>query len=432
MGRTKKQKAAASKDEPGPDDYIFLILFFPVGRSGAKMVRDDDPDDIRAAQRIGRWMHEAGLPIRKLFSHKSYDQVIVEVRKEVPEDVIDSKLGAYKWVDTIVNTSSIPQDYRDCETTILRARVRSHDALEKISGIVYYPIERIIPTGPRSESQFRYPFPKPKRVGYAVPTTSTLVGYHPLPPEFTVVEEDNARPDVKPDIMSNTEVDVKPIIDQGASQAANNNAELQAETKPRLEADIKPKIEERCKQLGAQVSTINYQLALRPNIDTNPVKGGGTELKTEPMIYPNFDMNPSVEERIKRESVTKHEEPIVPNFDMNPSFEERIKRERLVKREEPVIPNLDMNPSTEGRLDREGFRMKYEEPSETIGTRGDRTERLNEPSPAIETNVTSARPPDTSIRKLESSSIVKTEPREQPAAQKRHVEATEILERGGG
>ncbi|ELU42174.1 hypothetical protein AG1IA_03797 [Rhizoctonia solani AG-1 IA] len=367
MGRTKKQKAAVSKDEPGPDDYIFLILFFPVGRSGARMVRDDDPDDIRAAQRIGRWMHEAGLPIRKLFSHKSYDQVIVEVRKEVPEDVIDSKLGAYKWVDTIVNTSSIPQDYRDCETTILRARVRSHDALEKISGIVYYPIERIIPTGPRSESQFRYPFPKPKRVGYSLVCVSkvvTFIGSNKL------TEEDNARPDVKPDIkphvMSNTEVDVKPIIDQGASQAANNNAELQAETKPRLEA------EERCKQLGAQVSTINYQLALRPNIDTNPVKGGGTELKTEPMI--------------------------VPNFDMNPSFEERIKRERLVKREEP----------------------------------GDRTERLNEPSPAIETNVTSARPPDTFIRKLESSSIVKTEPREQPAAQKRHVEATEILERGGG
>ncbi|KAF8723202.1 hypothetical protein RHS02_08666, partial [Rhizoctonia solani] len=299
--------------------------------------------------------------------------------------------------------------------------------------IVYYPIERIIPTGPRSESQFRYPFPKPKRVGYAVPTTSTLVGYHPLPPEFTVVEEDNARPDVKPDIkphfMPTTEVDVKPVIDQGASQAANNNAELQAETKPRLEADIKPKIEERCKQLGAQVSIINHQLALRPNIDTNP--GEGTELKTEPMIYPNFDMNPSVEERIKRESVTKHEEPIVPNFDMNPSVEERIKRERLVKREEPVILNLDMNPSTEGRLDQEGFRMKYEEPSEPIGTRGDRTERLNEPSPAIEINVTSARPPDTPLRKLESSSIVKTEPREQPAAQKRHVEATEILERGG-
>jgi hypothetical protein len=74
------------------------------------------------------------LYYRLILTLAQVDQVIVEVRKEIPEDVINSKLGAYKWVDTIVDSSSIPPDYRDCETTILRARVRSHDAVEKIGG----------------------------------------------------------------------------------------------------------------------------------------------------------------------------------------------------------------------------------------------------------------------------------------------------------
>ncbi|CAE6456861.1 unnamed protein product [Rhizoctonia solani] len=411
MGRSKKQKASAAKDEPGPDDYIFLILFFPVGRSGAKMVRDDDPKDISAAQRIGRWMHEAGLPIRKLFSRKSVDQVIVEVRKEIPEDVINSKLGAYKWVDTIVDSSSIPPDYRDCETTILRARVRSHDAVEKIGGMVYYPIDPIIPTGPRSESQFRYPFPKPRRVGYTVPTTSILVGYYPLPPEFTAIAEDeNTQPDVKPDIKPRATpavgADIKPVIRDDASQAPDRNLEPQAETKPRVEADVKPKLE---------------KPLVHPNIDMNPVKEEGPALKTEPIVHPNIDMNPSIEERLKKEGSLKREEPVIPNFDMNPSSEERIERERLVKHEEPIVPNVDMNPSTEERLQQERARLKQEEL--------DQPERSNEPDSTVEPNETHTAPPETFTRETVAPSTVKVEPKQQPVTQKRTAEGIEVPER---
>ncbi|CAE6383877.1 unnamed protein product [Rhizoctonia solani] len=410
MGRSKKQKAAAAKDEPGPDDYIFLILFFPVGRSGAKMVRDDDPKDISAAQRIGRWMHEAGLPIRKLFSRKSVDQVIVEVRKEIPEDIINSKLGAYKWVDTIVDASSIPQDYRDCETTVLRARIRSHDAVEKIGGMVYYPIDPIIPTGPRSESLFRYPFPKPKRVGYTVPTTSTIVGYYPLPPELTVVvENDNIQPDVKPDIKPRITppagVDVKPVVSHDASQASDGNNEPQAETKPRLEADVKPKVEEPPAYL---------------NIDMNPIKDEGLALKTEPIVRPDIDMNPSVEERLEQESLLKREELVVPNFDMNPSAEERI--ERPVNHEEPIVPDADANPSAEERLEQERLGLKQEEST-------DQPERPNELGPTIEPNETPTGPPEVS-REPEAPPTVKAEPQQQPIAQKRPAESAEVLERG--
>ncbi|KDN42371.1 hypothetical protein RSAG8_06862, partial [Rhizoctonia solani AG-8 WAC10335] len=268
MGRTKKQKAAAAKDERGPDDYIFLAVFFPVGRSGAALAREEDPKDIQAAQRIGRWMHEAGLPIRKLFCRKSEEHVIVEVRKEVPEEVINSKLGAYKWVDTIADISKIPPDHIDSETTILRARVKSHDGVEKMGGMVYFGIEPIVPTGPRSESPFKYPFPRPKRVGYREPSTFSAIRYYPLAPEFTVVE-DGTQPDVKPDIKPNVnplvnpdvKPDVKPDVGRDSGQASNSNS---TETKPKPEADVKPKVE-------------------------------------EPAPRPNYDMNPSAEERREQE-----------------------------------------------------------------------------------------------------------------------------------
>lgn len=71
MGRTKRQKEAAARDEPGIDDFTFLAVFFPVGRNGAALARDSDMEDQKAANRIGMWLNEAGLPIRKLFARKS-------------------------------------------------------------------------------------------------------------------------------------------------------------------------------------------------------------------------------------------------------------------------------------------------------------------------------------------------------------------------
>ncbi|KAL5638518.1 hypothetical protein ACGC1H_005255 [Rhizoctonia solani] len=392
MGRTKKQKAAAAKDEPGPDDYIFLAVFFPVGRSGAALAREDDPNDYRAAQRIGRWMHEAGLSIRKLFSRKSEEHIIVEVRKEIPEEVIDSKLGAYKWVDTIVDISRIPPDYLDCETTILRARVRSHDAVEKMGGMVYFPIEPIVPTGPRSESPFKSPFPRPKRVGYREPSTFSMIKYYPLPPEFTVVEEYDAQVDVKPDIKPQVEPDVKPDVSRDPSQASKST---EVETKFKPEADVKPKAEEP---------------PLRPNYDMNPSNGERLEQKRSVKT-----------EAQERETKPKVEETVRPNWDMNPSAEEQQEQERLrIKYEESIVrPNWDMNPSAEEQIEQERRRREFEEQ--------DRPEQPSEPGPSTEQN---GAPPDTNApsRKPENLPRVKTEP-QQPSVQKRPAENGDGLDR---
>lgn len=71
MGKSKSKKAKAEVDEPGPDDFTFLAVYFPVGRRGAALARESSPEDQKAAQSIGMWMHHIGLPIRKLFSRKS-------------------------------------------------------------------------------------------------------------------------------------------------------------------------------------------------------------------------------------------------------------------------------------------------------------------------------------------------------------------------
>ncbi|EUC62576.1 hypothetical protein RSOL_423520 [Rhizoctonia solani AG-3 Rhs1AP] len=384
MGRTKKQKAAAAKDEPGPDDYIFLAVFFPVGRSGAALAREDDPNDYKAAQRIGRWMHEAGLPIRKLFSRKSVEHIIVEVRKEIPEEVIDSKLGAYKWVDTIVDISKIPPDYIHCETTILRARVRSHDAVEKMGGMVYFPVEPIVPTGPRSESPFKSPFPRPKRVGYREPSTFSAIQYYPLPPEFTVVEEFDAQPDVKPDIKPQVNPDVKPDVSRDPSQASNSS-----ETKAKPEADVQPKSEE----------------PLRPNHDMNPERSEQKKsVKTEAQ---------------ESETKPKVEEPVRPNWDMNPSAEERQEQERLrIKHEESIVrPNWDMNPSAEERVEQERRRVEFEGQG-----------RPEQPSPSTEQN--GAPPGKNTPREPENLPRVKTEPQQPPVVKKRPAENGDGQERG--
>ncbi|CAE7206037.1 unnamed protein product, partial [Rhizoctonia solani] len=416
MGRTKKQKAAAAKDEPGPDDYIFLAVFFPIGRSAAPLAREEDETDVQAAQRIGRWMHEAGLPIRKLFSRKSDTHIIVEVRKEVPEEVINSKLGAYRWVDTIADISKIPAESRDCETTVLRARVKSHDAIDKMGGMVYFHIDPIIPTGPRSESPFKTPFPKPKRIGYREPSTfSSMIQYYPLPPEFTPVEEFSAELDIKPDI--------KPVVEPANPPV---NLEVKPEIKPNVSGDLHQGIYIASANLvpdstPTKASNSNGETKFKPEADIKPKA-------EELLLRPNWDMNPSAEERAEQdrlrtednlETKPKVEEAIRPNWDMNPSAEERSEQEKLrVKHEEHNIrPNWDMNPSVEERVKQEVLRAEFEaeEPSEL------------DPS---EQNGTPPAPTDAPSREPEVSPRVKSEPGQPLVVQKRPAEVVDRQERG--
>jgi hypothetical protein len=49
----------------------------------------------------------------------------------VPQDVIDSKLGAYKWGDMLY---AVRERDAASESTIMRAKVKSHDAIEKMGG----------------------------------------------------------------------------------------------------------------------------------------------------------------------------------------------------------------------------------------------------------------------------------------------------------
>jgi hypothetical protein len=49
----------------------------------------------------------------------------------VSQDVIDSKLGAYKWGDMLY---AVRERDAASESTIMRARVKSHDAIEKMGG----------------------------------------------------------------------------------------------------------------------------------------------------------------------------------------------------------------------------------------------------------------------------------------------------------
>ncbi|KAG8735360.1 hypothetical protein FRC10_010679, partial [Ceratobasidium sp. 414] len=220
MGRSKAKKQQAKVDKPGPDDFTYLAVFFPVGRNGAAMAKESDPADKAAATRIGTWMHHAGLPIRKLFSRKSEEHVLVEVREEVPQEVIDSKLGAYKWGDML--HSILPKDVA-AESTIMRAKVRSHDAVEKMGGMVYFPIPRIAPDGPRAESRFKEPFPRPRKHSLTEPSTFSAIKYLPLPLQLAVprqtdqedvkpkiAEDEETKPDAKPNIKPEPDQDVKP------------------------------------------------------------------------------------------------------------------------------------------------------------------------------------------------------------------------------
>lgn len=67
------------------------------------------------------------------------EHVIVEVREEISQEVIDSKLGAYRWGDVLYAVS--PRD-ADSMTVVLRAKVKSHDGVDKMGG-KYHDIPRL-------------------------------------------------------------------------------------------------------------------------------------------------------------------------------------------------------------------------------------------------------------------------------------------------
>lgn len=56
------------------------------------------------------------------------------MREEISQEVIDSKLGAYRWGDVIHHVA--PRD-ADSETVIMRAKVKSHDGVDKMGGKRY-------------------------------------------------------------------------------------------------------------------------------------------------------------------------------------------------------------------------------------------------------------------------------------------------------
>ncbi|QRV98424.1 hypothetical protein RhiJN_26443 [Ceratobasidium sp. AG-Ba] len=253
MGKSKSKKQQAAVDEPGPDDFTYLAVFFPIGRNGAAMARDSDPEDIAAAVRIGTWLHYAGLPIRKLFSRKSEEHVLVEVREEVPQAVIDSKLGAYRWADMLYTV--LAKD-ADSESIVMRARVKSHDAIEKMGGMVYFPIPKIVPDGPRSQSRFKDPFPQPRRHSMTEPSKFSAIKYLPLPPPPAFTEEDikprlhdnfeDTEPDIKPDIKPSIKPDIKPDVKSQFSQdvkpqdVKDELGDIKPNYDPTLDPDVKP------------------------------------------------------------------------------------------------------------------------------------------------------------------------------------------------
>ncbi|KAG9083596.1 hypothetical protein FS749_005912 [Ceratobasidium sp. UAMH 11750] len=312
MGKSKSKKQQAKVDEPGPDDFTYIAVFFPVGRNGAAMTKDSDPADKAAAERIGTWMHHAGLPIRKLFSRKTAKHVLVEVREEIPQDVIDSKLGAYKWGDML--HSILPKDIA-AESTILRAKVRSHDAVEKMGGMVLFMIPRIVPEGPRAESRFKDPFPRPRRSELSEPSRFSAIKYWPLPPQLELppqvdvkprIDEEEAKPDVKPKLKSEPGQDVKPglVKEESKPFVPHSNGLDGPDTKPlnvKSEEDRKPS------------SSSTNQLKIEADFDSKlKVK---TEVKAEDgpdssdMEIPVWDM--MVEVKPKVETKTGAENAVV-------------------------------------------------------------------------------------------------------------------------
>ncbi|KAG8710661.1 hypothetical protein FRC08_016879 [Ceratobasidium sp. 394] len=314
MGKSKSKKQQAKVDVPGPDDFTYLAVFFPVGRNGAAMTKDSDPADKAAAERIGMWMHHAGLPIRKLFSRKTEEHVLVEVREEIPQDVIDSKLGAYKWGDML--HSILPKDIA-AESTILRAKVRSHDAVEKMGGMVLFMIPRIVPEGPRAESRFKDPFPRPRRSELSEPSRFSAIKYWPLPPQLELppqvdvkprIDEEEAKPDVKPKLKSEPGQDVKPGL-------------VKEESKPLVPHGRIPNGPD-----GSDTKPLN----VKPEEDQKPSSPSTNQLKIEA----DFDSKLKVKTEVKAEAGPDSSDMEIPVWDMmvevKPKVETKAEAENAV------------------------------------------------------------------------------------------------------
>ncbi|KAG8708584.1 hypothetical protein FRC09_001148 [Ceratobasidium sp. 395] len=339
MGKSKtaKRLQALKVDQPGPDDFTYLAVFFPVGRNGVALAKDSDPKDQEAAARIATWMHLAGLPIRKLFSRKSEEHVLVEVREEVPQDVIEAKLGAYRWTDML---HGVLPTHVNAESMVMRAKVRSHDAVEKMGGMVCFYPPRIVPDE-NVLSRFKQPFPQPRKHDLMEPSKFSAIKYIPLPPQLTFAHEEDVKPriadeETKPDIKP----DAKP--DDKSGVKSDDAPDTKPDTKPDLksEPDQERKPNEALKEEFRQYKLKNPG-PIRPSADMNI-----DDIDYKPKL--EAEVQPEATDEIRQNQALKEEfrqyklanpGPIRPSADMN-------------------IDDVDSNPDTEAnRALKEEFRL---------------------------------------------------------------------------
>lgn len=99
--------------------------------------------------------------------------------------------------------------------------------------MVYFPIERILPTGPRVNSPFKEVVPPPRKSGFTEHSKFSAIKSFSLPPELVITRMSllnhtdshltnlSENEDVKPNVFSQTEEvkpDIKPDIKPDVSQ----------------------------------------------------------------------------------------------------------------------------------------------------------------------------------------------------------------------
>ncbi|KAG8767755.1 hypothetical protein FRC12_006065 [Ceratobasidium sp. 428] len=317
MGKSKtaKRLQALKVDQPGPDDFTYLAVFFPVGRNGVALAKDSNPEDQQAAARIATWMHLAGLPIRKLFSRRSEEHVLVEVREEVPQDVIEAKLGAYKWTDML---HGVLPTHVNAESMVMRAKVRSHDAVEKMGGMVCFYPPRIVPDE-NVLSRFKQPFPQPRKHDLMEPSKFSAIKYIPLLPQLTFSHEEDVKPriadeETKPDIKFEEKPDVKSGV------KLNDGPDTKPDTKPDLqpEPDQERKPNEALKEEFRQYKLKNPG-PIRPSADMN---------------IDDIDYKPKLEAEVQSE--------VTDEIRQNQALKEEFRQYKLAN-PGPIRPSADMN-----------------------------------------------------------------------------------------
>ncbi|KAG8769093.1 hypothetical protein FRC12_005180 [Ceratobasidium sp. 428] len=318
MGKSKtaKRLQALKVDQPGPDDFTYLAVFFPVGRNGVALAKDSDPKDQEAAARIATWMHLAGLPIRKLFSRKSEEHVLVEVREEVPQDVIEAKLGAYRWTDML---HGVLPTHVNAESMVMRAKVRSHDAVEKMGGMVCFYPPRIVPDE-NVLSRFRRPFPQPRKHDLMEPSKFSAIKYIPLPPQLTFSHDEDIKPriadeETKPDIKPR---DVKPDV------KLESKLDTALDTKPGTKPDLQPEPDQERKP----------NEALKEEFRQYKLKNPGPIRPSADMNIDDVDYKPKLEAEVQPE--------VTDEIRQNQALKEEFRQYKLAN-PGPIRPSADMN-----------------------------------------------------------------------------------------